>query len=265
MTDRPDDPPLLCEVDAGVATLTLNRPAVLNALNLALKSELAERIAEMRSRRDVRAVVLTGSGRAFCSGGDIREMDAGRTSADTRERLLALHRNVLVPLATLEKPVIAAVNGAAVGAGLSLALACDLVFAAERATFGAVFSRRGLVPDAGAAFRLVRCVGVARAKELAFSGRSVAAAEALQIGLVQRVVADDDLLRQAQAFAATLAQGATVALGLTKRLLDLAPSSDLESMIEHEIGAVIQAVGTSDHAEALRAFAEKRPPLFNGR
>ena len=260
-----DDTPLLFDVEAGVATLTLNRPAVLNALNLALKSELAERIAELGARRDVRAVVLTGSGRAFCSGGDIREMDPGRTPADTRERLLALHRNVFTPIAALEKPVIAAVNGAAVGAGLSLALACDLIFAAERATFGAVFSRRGLVPDAGAAFRLVRFVGVARAKELVFSGRSVAAAEALQLGLVQRVMADDALLRETQAYAASLAQGATVALGLSKRLLDLAPSSSLEAMIEHEIGAVIQAVGTADHAEALRAFGERRTPLFNGR
>ena len=261
----PEDPPLLCQVAAGVATLTLNRPAVLNALNLALKSSLATQIAELGGRRDVRAIILTGNGRAFCSGGDIREMDAGRTPADTRERLLALHRNVFTPLAAMEKPVIAAVNGPAVGAGMSLALACDLVFAAESASFSAVFSRRGLVPDAGAAFRLVRFVGVAKAKELAFSGSSIGAAEALQIGLVQRVLPDATLLDEAQAFAATLAQGATVALGLSKRLLDLASNSSLEAMIEHEIGAVIQAVGTADHAEALRAFAERRPPLFNGR
>lgn len=259
------DAPLLCHVEAGVATLTLNRPAVLNALNLALKSALATQIAELAGRHDVRAIVLTGNGRAFCSGGDIREMDPARFPADTRERLLALHRNVFTPLAAIEKPVIAAVNGAAVGAGLSLALACDLVFAAESATFGAVFSRRGLVPDAGAAFQLVRFVGVARAKELVFSGRSVAATEALQLGLAQRVFADADLLREAQAYATTLAAGATVALGLSKRLLDLAPNSSLETMVEHEIGAVIQAVGTADHAEALRAFNERRPPLFNGR
>jgi len=106
-----EDPPLLCQVAAGVATLTLNRPAVLNALNLALKSSLAIQIAELAGRRDVRAIILTGNGRAFCSGGDIREMDAGRTPADTRERLLALHRNVFTPLAAMEKPVIAAVNG----------------------------------------------------------------------------------------------------------------------------------------------------------
>jgi 2-(1,2-epoxy-1,2-dihydrophenyl)acetyl-CoA isomerase len=257
--------PLLCEVEAGVATLTLNRPSVLNALNLALKAELAERIAELGKRRDVRAIVLTGSGRAFCSGGDIREMDPGRTPADTRERLLALHRTLFTPLATIEKPVIAAVNGTAVGAGLSLALACDLIFAAERAVFGAVFSSRGLVPDAGAAFRLVRYVGVARAKELAFSGRLFGAGEALQLGLVQRVVADDHLLRETQAYAASLASGATVALGLTKRLLDLAPTSTRDEMVEHEIGAVIQAIGTGDHAEALSAFAEKRKPSFTGR
>ena len=257
--------PLLCEVEAGVATLTLNRPDVLNALNLALKAELAERIAELGKRRDVRAIVLTGSGRAFCSGGDIREMDPGRTPADTRERLLALHRTLFTPLAAIEKPVIAAVNGTAVGAGLSLALACDLIFAAERAVFGAVFSSRGLVPDAGAAFRLVRYVGVSRAKELAFSGRLFGAGEALQLGLVQRVIADADLLRETQAYAASLASGATLALGLTKRLLDLAPTSTQDEMVEHEIGAVIQAIGTADHAEALAAFGEKRKPSFTGR
>jgi 2-(1,2-epoxy-1,2-dihydrophenyl)acetyl-CoA isomerase len=260
-----DDSPLQCDINAGVATLTLNRPAVLNALNLALKAALAIQIAELASRHDVRAIVLTGNGRAFCSGGDIREMDAGRTPADTRERLLALHRNIFTPLAGIEKPVIAAVNGPAVGAGMSLALACDIVFAGESASFGAVFSRRGLVPDAGAAFRLVRFVGVARAKEMVFSGRSIGAVEALQMGLAQRVLPDADLLREAQRYAMTLAEGATVALGLSKRLLDLAPTSSLESMVEHEIGAVIQAVATADHAEALRAFAERRPPLFNGR
>lgn len=256
---------LLCVVADGVATLTLNRPAVLNALNLELKSALARTIQDIDQRTDVRAVVITGAGRAFCSGGDIEEMDAARSPADTRTRLLALHRTIFAPLAALEKPVIAAVNGAAVGAGLSLALACDIVFASDQATFGLAFAKRGLVPDAGAAYRLVRLVGVARAKELAFAARTLGAAEALELGLVQRVIPADELLAATHAHAAELAQGATVALGLTKRLLDLAPHSSLEAMTEHEIGAVIQAIGTADHAEALRAFAERRTPKFNGR
>jgi 2-(1,2-epoxy-1,2-dihydrophenyl)acetyl-CoA isomerase len=245
--------------------LTLNRPAVLNALNLELKAALAQAINDAGSRGDVRAVVITGAGRAFCSGGDIKEMDPARSAAETRTRLLALHRTIFAPLAALEKPVIAAVNGPAVGAGLSLALACDIVFASDQATFGLAFAKRGLVPDAGAAYRLVRLVGVARAKDLAFAGRTLGAAEALQLGLVQRAVPAGELLAATHAYAAELAQGATVALGLTKRLLDLAPHSSLEAMTEHEIGAVIQAIATADHAEALRAFAERRPAKFTGR
>lgn len=256
---------LLCDFADGVATLTLNRPAVLNALSLELKSELARAIADLGARADVRAVVVTGAGRAFCSGGDIREMDAARSPADTRMRLLTLHRTIFAPLAALEKPVIAAVNGPAVGAGLSLALACDVVFASDLATFGLAFAKRGLVPDAGAAFRLVRLVGVARAKELAFGARTLGASEALQLGLAQRVIPAAELSASVHAYAVELAQGATVALGLTKRLLDLAPHSSLEAMTEHEIGAVIQAIGTADHAEALRAFADRRAPQFQGR
>lgn len=258
-------PTLLCEVVDGVAILTLNRPAVLNALNLELKSELARAILTIDASRDVRAVVITGSGRAFCAGGDIKEMDPGRSAAETRARLLTLHRTIFTPLAALEKPVIAAVNGPAVGAGLSLALTCDIVFASDQATFGMAFAKRGLVPDSGAAFRLVRLVGVARAKELAFAARTLSAAEALRYGLVQRVVPAAELLATTQAYAAELAQGATVALGLTKRLLDLAPHSSLETMTEHEIGAAIQAIATEDHAEALRAYSERRAPRFNGR
>ena len=258
-------PTLLCDIEAGVATLTLTRPAALNALNLELKGAMAAAIADLRRRPDVRAVVLTGAGRGFCSGGDIKEMDSGRTAHDTRLRLQSLHRDIIEPLAALEKPVIAALNGVAAGAGLSLALACDIVFASETATVSLAFAKRGLVPDAGAAYRLVRLVGVARAKELAFSARTIDANEAARLGLVQRVYPAGDLLAQAQAHARDLASGATVALGLTKRLLDLAAHSNYETMTEHEIGAAIQAIATQDHAEALRAFAEKRAANFQGR
>jgi 2-(1,2-epoxy-1,2-dihydrophenyl)acetyl-CoA isomerase len=258
-------PTLLCEVGMGVATLTLNRPAALNALNLELKAALAAAITELRSRADVRAIILTGAGRGFCSGGDIKEMDAGRTAQDTRARLQALHRDIIEPLAAIEKPVIAALNGVAAGAGLSLALACDVVFASGEAPLSLAFAKRGLVPDAGAAYRLVRLVGVARAKELAFSARTIDANEAARLGLVQRVYPAGELHAQTQAYARELAAGATVAIGLTKRLLDLAPHSTYEAMTEHEIGAAVQAIATQDHAEALRAFAGKRPANFQGR
>lgn len=256
---------LLCAVEAGVATLTLNRPEALNALNLELKAALAAAIVDLRSRADVRAIVLTGAGRGFCSGGDIKEMNAGRTAHDTRVRLMALHRDIIGPLAALEKPVIAALNGVAAGAGLSLALTCDIVFASEGASLSLAFAKRGLVPDAGGAYRLVRLVGVARAKELAFSARTLGAHEAERLGLVQRVLPAAELLSHTQAYARELAAGATIALGLTKRLLDLAPHSTYEAMTEHEIGAAIQAIATDDHAEALRAFGEQRPANFRGR
>lgn len=262
-SERP--PTLLCEVEMGVATLTLNRPAALNALNLELKGALAAAIADLRTRADVRAIVLTGSGRGFCSGGDIKEMDANRKPQDTRVRLQTLHRDIIGPLAAIEKPVIAALNGVAAGAGLSLALACDIVFASEEASLSLAFAKRGLVPDAGAAYRLVRLVGVARAKELAFSARTIDANEAARLGFVQRVFPASELHAQTQAYAREIAAGATVAIGLTKRLLDLAPHSTYEAMTEHEIGAAIQAIATHDHGEALRAFAEKRTVNFQGR
>jgi len=256
---------LLSEFNQGVVTLTLNRPTALNALNLELKSALAKEIADLAVRQEVRAVVITGAGRAFCAGGDIKEMDSSRSPAEIRDRLAALHRMVFAPLAAIEKPVIAAVNGPAFGAGLSLALACDIVISADTAKFGLAFTLRGLVPDAGAAYRLVRLMGLGRVKDLAFTGRIFGAEEACNFGIVQKVVGADDLAVEVQNYAATLALGATRAIGLTKRLLDLAPHSSLESMTEHEIGAVIQAIGTSDHAEALKAFTEKRPANFTGR
>lgn len=256
---------LLFEVDRGVATLTLNRPERLNALNLELKAHLADAIAEIAGRADIRAVILTGAGRAFCSGGDVREMDAARTGHEVRARLLAMQHKVIMPLARLEKPVIAAVNGPAVGAGFSLALASDFVFAAESASFSMIFTQRGLVPDSGIAYMLPRLVGIARSKELAYTGRKIATAEALKLGLVLRVEPDADLLKRAVEFARSLADGASIALGLTKRLLDLSLQSTIEEMADYEASVVPISVATEDHAEGIKAFAEKRAPRFTGR
>lgn len=256
---------LLFTVERGVATLTLNRPERLNALNLELKARLAQTISEIGRRADIRAVVLSGSGRAFCSGGDIREMDAGRSGREVRQRLLAMHHEVVIPLSRLEKPVIAAVNGPAVGAGFSLALACDFIMAAEHATFSMIFTQRGLVPDSGAAYMLPRLIGLSRAKELAFTGRTLDAAQAGQLGLVHRVVTAEALLSESTAFAETLAQGASVAIGLTKRLLDQSLQSTIEEMAEFEACAAAIAVSTEDHAEGIKAFNEKRAPRFSGR
>jgi 2-(1,2-epoxy-1,2-dihydrophenyl)acetyl-CoA isomerase len=256
---------LQLDVAEGVATLTLNRPDAMNALNLALKMELAQVIAELRERDDVRAVLLTGAGRAFCAGGDIKEMDPQRTAPAQRTRMLKILTTILIPLTRLEKPVVAAVNGHAHGAGVSLALASDVVFAAESAVFSLAFARLGLIPDTGALYLLPRRVGIARAKELVFTARRFGAAEAHELGLVDTVLPDDELIAGATKLARELAAGPTIALGLAKRLLDQSFLLSPEDMAELESFGQAIATSTADHAEGVAAFKERREARFSGR
>jgi 2-(1,2-epoxy-1,2-dihydrophenyl)acetyl-CoA isomerase len=251
-------------VDDGVAVVTLQRPDALNALNLQLKAELAAAIRELGERRDIRSVVITGAGRAFCSGGDITQMDPDREPQESRRRMLKLLAEVFIPLSRLEKPVVAAVNGHAHGAGCSLAMACDIVLAARSAEFSLAFARLGLIPDSGALFFLPRLVGVNRAKELVFSARRFGAEEARELGLVHRVLDDDELLRVAMEQARTLAEGPTVALGIAKRLLDQSPILSLEDMAQLEAYGQAVAISAADHAEGVRAFFDKRTARFTG-
>jgi 2-(1,2-epoxy-1,2-dihydrophenyl)acetyl-CoA isomerase len=261
----PDYEAMTFDVVDGVGRITLDRPEALNALNLQLKTELATCIAAIQDDADVRAVLLTGNGRAFCAGGDITQMDPQRTPQAARRRMLKLLREVLIPLARLEKPVIAAVNGHAHGAGFSLALACDMVYAADSAVFSLAFARLGLVPDTGALYFLPRRVGLNRAKELVFTARRIGAQEAHDLGLVNHVVPDDELLDSAGAMARELAAGASVALGLAKRLLDQSPQLSLEDMAELESYGQAIAISSADHSEGIAAFTERRPPRFTGR
>lgn len=256
---------LLLDVTDGLATLTLNRPDALNALNLQIKGELTEVIRRLRDDTEVRAVLLTGAGRAFCAGGDIKEMDPERTAPVARSRMLKILNDILLPLTKLDKPVVAAVNGHAHGAGLSLAMACDVIYAADSAVLSFAFARLGLVPDTGAFFLLPRRVGVARAKELVFTARRFSAAEAKEYGIVSEVLPDDELMPAATAFAQQLASGPTIALGLAKRLLDQSLLVSPEDMAELEAYAQSVAQSTSDHQEGLAAFAERRDPQFTGR
>ncbi len=256
---------LILDVSEGVATVTLNRPDSLNSLNLQIKGELTQVLRLLRDDPEVRAVLLTGAGRAFCAGGDIKEMDSERTAPVARARMLKILNDILLPLYKLEKPVVAAVNGHAHGAGLSLALACDVIYAAEGAVMSFAFARLGLVPDTGAFFLLPRRVGVARAKELVFTARRFSAAEAKDYGIVSEVLPDAELMPAATAFARQLASGPTVALGLAKRLLDQSLLVSPEDMAELEAFAQSVAQSTSDHAEGLAAFAERRDPRFTGR
>jgi 2-(1,2-epoxy-1,2-dihydrophenyl)acetyl-CoA isomerase len=254
---------LLVEVDGPVATLTLDRPAALNALTVPVKVALRKALESIARDRAVRAVILTGAGRAFCAGQDLAERDepdAAPLEVEIRER----YNPIIRALRSMGQPVIAAVNGVAAGAGASLAFACDLRIAAEEARFVLAFGRIGLVPDSGATWFLPRLVGAAKASELAFVGDPIDAAEALRLGLVSRVVPGDQLLTEARALADRIAEGAPLALALTKEALGRSATIDLEEALEGE--AKLQGItgASEDHAEGLAAFREKRPPRFRG-
>lgn len=252
------------EVTDGLAVLTLNRPDAMNALNGALKDALADWLRRARYDESVRAVLVTGNGRAFCAGGDLSEMDPNRTPEQARARQDKLLHEVFVPLAALPKPVVAAVNGHAHGAGLSLALACDIVVAAADAPMSLSFVHRGLVPDCGVLYFLPRIVGTARTKELLLTGRRFTGAEALEMGMIAHAVPAEALLTTAREIAATLAAGATVALGMTKTLVDRSWGTSLEELSEIEAYTAAISRATADHREALAAFSEKRPARFVG-
>jgi 2-(1,2-epoxy-1,2-dihydrophenyl)acetyl-CoA isomerase len=255
--------PLLVQRDAGVMTLTLNRPERLNALTPPLLDELLAMLLEARDSDTIRAVVLTGAGRGFSAGADLR--DASHTGKlDVRVRLRNHYAPVITTIRTMEKPVLAAVNGVAAGAGMSLALACDLRLAAHSARFIQAFVRIGLVPDAGSTFFLPRLVGLARAAEIAMLGDELSAEDALAVGLVNRVVPDDELPAVAAELAARLARGPR-SIGLIKRALNLSLSSDLTSQLQHEEDLQALAAASEDFAEGVTAFLEKRPAHFRGR
>lgn len=255
---------LLTEVSDGLATLTLNRPDSLNSLNMDLKVALATWFHDFRYDDSVRAVLITGAGRGFCAGGDLSEMDPNRTPQQARMRQDYLLREVFVPLAQFPKPVVAAVNGHAHGAGLSLALACDIVIASESAAMSMGYVHRGLVPDCGILYFLPRLVGTARAKELLLTGRKFEASEALAMGMIARTVPGEELMSSALETARGLAAGATVALGMTKSLVDQAWQLTLEQVVELETFSQAVSRSTSDHREGLAAFSEKRSSAFTG-
>jgi 2-(1,2-epoxy-1,2-dihydrophenyl)acetyl-CoA isomerase len=250
------------ERDGAVLTITLNRPDVLNALNRAMHEQLSAALKEARSS-DVRAVVVTGAGRGFCVGQDLTEFR--ESAGDIGERLRgSYHRNVLA-LRALEKPVIAAVNGAAAGAGLSFACACDIRIAADGATFVPAFINIGLIPDSGGSYFVARLLGYARAFEWLTSGRKLTATEAHGWGLVSEVVEDDRLHARAGEMATELAAMPTRGVGMTKRLLDRAGSLRLEEQLELEAQLQAAATQSEDFAEGVAAFLEKREPRFSGR
>jgi 2-(1,2-epoxy-1,2-dihydrophenyl)acetyl-CoA isomerase len=248
--------------DGAVLTLTLNRPDVLNAFNAAMHGALAAGLKEARDP-EVRAVVVTGAGRGFCVGQDLTEFRAA--PGDIGERLRSGYHPNILALRALEKPVLAAVNGPAAGAGLSLAAACDIRIAAESAAFVPAFIGIGLVPDSGGSWHLERLLGAARAFEWMASNRKLAAAEALEWGLVSEVVPDEAFTGRAAELAAEWAARPTVGVGMTKRLFEGASGHTLEEQLEREAQLQSAATKTEDFREGVDAFLEKRPPEFRGR
>ncbi|HTV44421.1 MAG TPA: enoyl-CoA hydratase-related protein [Stellaceae bacterium] len=258
--------PVDLTVEGAIATVVLNRPEKLNALDVGMRESLCEHFTRLRFDDAVRAVVVTGAGRGFCSGADVDRM-AGQQHdlRGGRQRLQQGGHTFIRALHAIEKPVIAAVRGPAVGIGWSIALACDLVVASETARFSQIFRRIGLAPDGGAIWFLTRRLGMAKAKELVFSARFVEAEEALALGLVNHVVADDELAARTNALAADLAAGPTFALGLAKKLFHVASGPSLDEYLEIESLVQPQLHMSADNAEGVTAFREKRPPKFIGR
>jgi 2-(1,2-epoxy-1,2-dihydrophenyl)acetyl-CoA isomerase len=248
----------------GLLELTLDRPDAMNSLNLALKERLAETLHRARYDDDVRAVLVTGAGRAFCAGGDLSEMDPQRTPEQARTRQHKLLSEVIVPLAKLPKPTVAAVNGHAHGAGLSLALACDVVIAWNEAPMSLGYVLRGLAADCGITYFLPRLIGMAKAKELLFTGRRFTGSEAFEMGLIARATPAEEVLPAARQTAAAFARSATVALALTKKLLDSATYHGLDDLVEVEAYSQAITRSTRDHAEGVAAFTERRDPVFTG-
>lgn len=240
--------------DDNVATITINRPEVLNALDKKTLCELSDAIKEVEVDDDVRALIITGSGRGFCSGADFKS-----GSADVPK-----FHEIIKGLTRLQKPVIASLNGAATGAGCDIALACDIRIASEKAKFSEIFIKRALAPDAGHYF-LPRLVGVGKAKELIFTGDIIDSKEAEKIGLVNKVVPSEDLESATKEMATRLAMGPTKAIGLAKVAINKALEDDLDSSLDYALSATNTLLRTRDFREGITAFLQKRKPRFEGK
>lgn len=270
-TDRsapsgPPDPLILHATDNGVSTITLNRPEAMNAVTWDQRERVIALLAQASADPGVRAVVLTATGRGFCAGADLRgaPVSGDRVPGDVARTIRLGAQRLIAAVLDCEKPVIAAVNGTAAGIGAHLALACDLVLAAESAKFIEVFVRRGLVPDGGGAYLLPRLVGPQRAKELMFFGDSLPARDAERLGLVNRTVPDEELAATAQAWAQRLAEGPTRSIALTKQLVNASLDTDRATAFAAEAMAQEINMTTLDANEGVASFVERRAPKYRG-
>jgi 2-(1,2-epoxy-1,2-dihydrophenyl)acetyl-CoA isomerase len=264
---RTDFQHLLTQQDGGVLTITMNRPEVLNAFNDTMLAELTEAVEAVAEDETVRCVVLTGAGRAFGSGQDLRSLVEGRSSGaiGTVSGHVQKYHRVVRAIRNMQKPVIAAVRGAAAGISCNIALACDMRIAADDARFIEAFARIGLVPDGGGGYFLPRLVGVGKAMEMAMLADEVSGPEAERIGLVNKCVPVEEFEEATRAFAQRLANGPTRAYGLIKKLIYTSAESDLQTSLRLEGELQDIAFETEDHQNAVVAFLQKRPPKYKGR
>ena len=255
------------EIEDGVARLTLNRPEVLNSFNKAMAQEVQAALAHAGTDETVRAILLTGAGRAFCAGQDLADVvpQEGEPQPDLGHIVQASYNPIIRAIRHTEKPFICAVNGVAAGAGANVALACDLVLASEKASFIQSFSQIGLVPDSGGTFFLPRLIGLPRAAAMMLLGNKVRAPEALEMGMIYQVCDPETLLDEALALARDLATRPTAGFGLIKRGLNASFANDLDTQLDLEADLQGQAGRTDDYQEGVQAFLEKRKPVFRGK
>lgn len=258
---------LLASVTDGVMTLTLNRPDKLNAFNEEMHRALRAAMESARDEPTVRAVLLTGAGRAFCAGQDLGDRDPRKSTGapDLGYTIETFYNPLLRLIRALDKPVVCAVNGVAAGAGANIALACDIVLAAKSAKFIQAFSKLGLVPDSGGTWSLPRLLGEARAKGLALTAEPLPAETAASWGMIWKAVEDDQLMAEATALAKRLAAGPTFGLGLTKQAIQAAATNSLDQQLDLERDLQRKAGRSADYAEGVAAFLDKRPAEFKGR
>lgn len=258
---------LIEDISQGVATLTFNRPERLNALSVPMFEKLLEALPRLARDPAVGVIVMTGAGRAFCAGGDVKRMAEGAAEPPVHEAIAVLREKMEVSrlLHEIAKPTIAMVNGAAAGAGLSIALACDLRFAGQSARFVTAFANVGFSGDFGGSYFLSKLVGTGKARELYYTAEPLDAAQALALGIVNRVVPDAELAETTAAFARKLAQGPRIALGMMKENFNAAENGSLAELLDREARGQVLTGRTQDHKEAARAFVEKRKPVFTGR
>lgn len=258
---------LLYDVKDQIATLTLNRPERLNALGDTLREDLYNAVLKSAAEENVRVLVITGAGRGFCSGGDVKSMSEREQSGEKPpvvERWTPIRDRIILAMRDCPKPIIAAINGAAAGAGMNLALACDMRIASSAAKFSQAFVKRGLHPDWGGTWFLPRIVGTAKACELIFTGDSLDAAQALELGIVNAVVAPEALMAETHKLARKIADGPPVAIQLAKRAIYHNQDADLRSALEFETFAQGISRDTNDAKEGVKAFIEKRAAVFRG-